>query len=122
VKRDMDLIREILLRVEEHEHGFAPQELGIPGYDAETVGFHCYLLDEAGLLRATETTHRGSDSPCAAPQRLTWAGYEFLDAARSESLWQQARRKVGETIETCAFGTLQALLLYLARQQMGLPG
>ena len=29
-----------------------------------------------------------------AEPRLTWAGHEFLDAARSESLWSEAQEKI----------------------------
>jgi hypothetical protein len=35
MKRDMDLVREILVQIEEHEHGMAPRNLTIEGYYSE---------------------------------------------------------------------------------------
>jgi hypothetical protein len=30
MKRDMDLVRQILIVIEDHEHGFAPAEIVVP--------------------------------------------------------------------------------------------
>ena len=32
MKRDMDLVRKILMAVEEHDHGFAPRDVAFDGY------------------------------------------------------------------------------------------
>ena len=56
MKRDMDSIREILLAVEAHPCGFAPS-IEIHGYTQEQVGYHVFLLGEAGLaVVSNETT------------------------------------------------------------------
>ncbi len=33
----------------------------------------------------------GSPSPNAIPSRLTWEGYDFLDACRDETRWNEAK-------------------------------
>ena len=63
MKRDMDLVREILLALEAQEEAFSPQRLEIDGYSAEQIGYHCYIMDEAGLLEAADTTTFDSKSP-----------------------------------------------------------
>jgi hypothetical protein len=40
MKRDMDLVRQILMVMEDHEHGFAPHPFEVPGYTEEVVGYH----------------------------------------------------------------------------------
>ena len=82
MKRDMDLIRRILFVMEGYEHGYAPKNFAIENYSEEEVGFHVWLMGDAGLLDVIDSTSHDSISPEAFPLRITWAGYEFLEAAR----------------------------------------
>ena len=96
MKRDMDLIRKILLTVESEEHGFVPhKKIEIEGYTQEEIGYHAFLLGEAGLAEVTVSSHHHSESPSANILRLTWEGHEFLDAARDNNIWNQAKDKIG---------------------------
>lgn len=51
MKREMDLVRQILLKIEQHEHGLAPRDLAIDGHTDEQVAYHVHLMGQAGLLR-----------------------------------------------------------------------
>ena len=51
MKRDMDLVRQILMLMEDHEHGFAPKSPNVPGYTEEVVGYHLAVMGEAGSVR-----------------------------------------------------------------------
>lgn len=91
MKRDMDLIRKMLLQIESDEHGFAPKEIEITGYTQEEIGYHAILLGEAGLAKVVDLTSDGSDSPEGMITRLTWAGHEFIDASRETHTWNEAK-------------------------------
>jgi Hypothetical protein (DUF2513) len=74
MKRDMELIRQILLTIEASPSALAPsavQELQMEGYSEEEVGYHALLLIEAGLARGEETTGAGL-SPRGFISRLSW--------------------------------------------------
>ena len=88
---DMDLVRKILIALEEYPHGFYCQFLAVDGYSPEQIGYHITLMGEAGLLIANEVTTMDSDSPEAVPQRLTWQGHQFLNACRDEDRWSKAK-------------------------------
>ncbi len=90
MKRDMDLIRAILLTIEEDPHGFVPK-IEIPGYTEEQIKYHAVLLSEAGLVKVIDVTSMGSKSPEAIVTQLTWEGHEFLDSARENQIWNQAK-------------------------------
>ena len=97
MKRDMDLIRKMLLAIEADEHGFAPK-IEINGYTEEEIGYHAVLLGEAGLVKVCDVTGLGNKSPEAIITRLTWAGHEFVDSARENQRWNLAKdliNKVG---------------------------
>jgi hypothetical protein len=91
MKLDMDLVRKILIALEDHEHGFYNQFLAIEGYSSEQIGYHVTLMEEAGLLLAIDSTDMSSRSPEAMPHRLTWQGHQFLNACRDESRWTKAK-------------------------------
>lgn len=90
MKRDMDLVRNILLAMEEHPRGFAPG-MHFDGYTDKQVGYHVYIMMQAGLLQGIDVTARDSGSPQAQPISLTWQGYEFLEAAREKTRWEKAK-------------------------------
>jgi hypothetical protein len=122
MQRDLDLIRKLLLLMESEEHGFFGSEpIEVEGYTEDQIGFHMYLLGEAGLAKVVDTTHIQSNSPSAAPLHLTWAGYEFLEAAKDETLWGKAKEKVIKPAGGVAFSVLVEWLKAEARTRLGLP-
>ena len=96
MKRDMDLVRAILLELERAE-GYASHPFLIDGQAESAVGFHCHLMLQAGLITGQETTAFGDPSPSAMPLCITWEGYEFLEAARSATLWGRAKTLAAST-------------------------
>ena len=118
MKRDMDLVRKILLALEEYEHGNAPDELNIEGYSEEQIGYHVHLMNKAGLLRAVDITVSGSASPQAIPSGLTWEGHDFLEAAREPSRWQAALQIAKEKGAALTFEILKTILVDLSRRAL----
>ncbi len=83
MQRNMDLVRTILMRIEESPSGWAePRE--IAGFTHEQVGYHAHIMIEDGLIEGTDVTTLQSKGPEALPRALTWKGHEFLDLARDQ--------------------------------------
>jgi len=124
MKRDMDLVRKILMACADHEHGFAPPTLQIEGYSEEQVGHHVYLMMQAGLVKGADVTAMGSSSPEAVLSSITWAGHEFLEASRDEGLWTKAKQAAGST-GGMVLDVLKSVLIGLAteaaKKAAGLP-
>jgi hypothetical protein len=80
----MDLVRTILLRIEDSPSGWATHPFGIAGFTSEQVGYHAHIMREEGLIE-------GSDR-----HSLTWKGHEFLDLARDQKRWNQAKIAIGK--------------------------
>lgn len=123
MKRDMDLIRAILLACEAHECGFAPRELQLEGYTDEQIGFHVHLMGEARLLQTGDVTCMGSTSPCAVAIAMTWEGYEFLEASRNENNWQKVKAAAhasGGFVLSAVKDVLVQLAAIALAQQVGL--
>ena len=121
MKRDMDLVREILFHIEANEDGDI--NLDIPEHSQDVIYRHVELMRDKGLVDATIVT--SSDGPeheildCEV-RRLTWEGYDFLDAARCGTLWEQAKKQCREKTGGLAFDLLKACLIQLAKRAVGL--
>jgi hypothetical protein len=120
MKRDMDIIRMILMQ---QETGQAPPELA--KYPEDLVVYNVALMKDAGLLVAEiRADHEGSPRG-AVIIRLTWAGHDFLDATRNDTVWNTAKEKILRSGASWTFDLLKDCLKALAGQQLakiGLPG
>ena len=94
MERDMELVRELLFRLERNDHslpdGFAP----------EMIGYHRYLLVNAGLAEGHITPFgamaTGKPSYRADVYCLTWNGHEFLQMTRDKNVWAWLKKNVFE--------------------------
>ena len=121
MKRNMDLVREILLRIEATEPGKAIR-LDDSGYGEEEIGLHVELMIEHGLIEGK--TIPSSDGPAHRIlkywiERMTWEGHDFLNAARHDSIWKKAKAKCLEATGGLAFDVLKACLTELGKEAIG---
>lgn len=119
MKRDLDLIRKMVLAIEDAESGWAP-ELSFEGYTPSQVGYHAYLLVDAGLAKGVDSTVHGGQAPTALITSLTWAGHEFAEAARDDTRWNKALGIVMEKGGAISFEVLKQLLTFLMKGAFGL--
>lgn len=92
MKRDMDLVRQLLMAAEAQAPGTLLTE--IEGVEQIDFVQHAAWLQQAGLV--TGIADFGLNPPSssyATIQGLTWEGCEFVDAMRDETLWGKAKAK-----------------------------
>jgi hypothetical protein len=95
VKRDLGLIRELLLRLESLPMGMYAAEtispdnpkIAVEGYDQEQIAYHLSLLQERGLIEVPDS------QPLIGIvfTRLSWEGHDFLDAVRDPEIWRKTK-------------------------------
>ena len=118
MKRDMDLARSILLAIEASDQEPGHEiDLSIGDHTDVEVSYHVMLLHEAGLIEALDL---GMVGLAWRPKRLTWQGHEFLEAARSDSLWERAKRRALDETGGLSLELLQTVLISLGKQAVGL--
>lgn len=113
MKRDMDLIRLILLDAE----GEVPADLS--QYSEKQINYHKWLLFNAGFVEGGDDTD-WSGNKSAVITGLNWEGHDFLDAARDPGIWNQAKETLGTQFATVSIDVLKALLVTLLKDQLGL--
>lgn len=88
MKRDPDLIRDLMLALEATE-GAELLKLPTPSHRSRhEVEHHFRLLVEAGLATAGYTS---SDGRRWVAVRLTWAGHDYLDRIRDPAIWRHTK-------------------------------
>ena len=115
MKRDMDLVRAVLTEVERLPYDGGFHDISVRGYSEEEITYHVMLADEAGLIEAHDLS--SMDGVCWKPKRLTYQGHEFLDSARSDTVWNKAKETLLATTGTL---TLEALKVVLPQIVIGL--
>ena len=118
MQRDMDLVREILLALERHPSGFSPDDLQIDGYTHEQIAYHAYIMGQAGLIEVADTTTMDSPGPEAMINNMTWAGHEFLEAAREPKRWAEAKA-VMHKAGGASFQVWTAVLTDIVKKTLG---
>jgi len=113
MKRDMDLVRKLLLALEERQASESSLRT-LPGVDDATVWYHLRIMKEAGLIEAAVSTSKQAGYvPRVTAYWLTWDGHEFLDATREESMWNRVKQ-AGKDAGAFSFRTLRDTAIALA--------
>jgi hypothetical protein len=98
VKRDLNLLRDLLLWIEAdstmdgtREYYFDPNDReALPdfsGHSFDEIAYHVNLLVTSGFVDGAVTVY----SPRVVIRKLTWDGHEFLDNIRSDTFWGKAK-------------------------------
>lgn len=118
MKRDMDVARRILFAIEADEGiPIAAVNLDLDGVSPVQLSYHVQLLDEAGLIQATNFT--SSTGYAWKAHRLTWAGHEFLDNVRDDTRWKTVKMHALNTSGSLSLGALQAAISQMIAGALG---
>jgi hypothetical protein len=113
MKRDMELFRKFLLEVETIPPDMVNWVgLTVEGYSPDEVAYHARLAHDAGFIEARFLPGTNDFTV----RRLTYAGHEFLDAAREDTLWQKAKQTVLSNAGTLTVEALKTALAMLMQQ------
>ena len=96
MKRNMELVRLILLKIEEEYQSTAIINLQIDGYDMETIAYHCKILHEAGLISSYNSSYAENGLYAFSVGSLTWDGNDFLDKVRDPKIWRKTKELVSQ--------------------------
>lgn len=103
MKRDMDLVRTILLALADSDEPLRSTDLVTDEYSRDVIGYHFLILDEAGLIMANVKAADNDPYYIAVASRLTWEGNDFLDTVRDESIWKRVRSTIGKITGGASF-------------------
>jgi hypothetical protein len=114
--RDMNLIFELLKKIVDSEYEeIYCRPIKIDDYKDDVLGYHLYLMDQAGLIEASvPDTTMGPDFESAIFIEMKWEGYEFLDALKNDTVFKKFKSVLAEKGKEIPFKVAQELLLKIS--------
>lgn len=109
MKRDMDLVRLILLKIEAEYQTLPLNNITINGYDKETIAYHCKILNEVGLISGYKVSHSFEGLSGFSVGPLTWEGCDYLDRIRDDSVWGKTKEVIAKKGLPLVFETIKTV-------------
>jgi hypothetical protein len=120
VERNMDLIRDMLLKVAadpkldgSHHYVFTPAD-GLGEYSQEELNYHVDLLFEAGFVAGSPDSN-----PNPVISKLTWKGHEFVDTIRDSGIWSSVKERL-KGLPSVALSVVAEIAIAEAKKRIGL--
>jgi len=119
MKRDMDYVRTLLLRIEELKLPDSSQLIESDDADdfAKMVDHLKMLIEEAGYVSGCEDHVMGPKGEYWGDLRLTWTGHEYLDTIRDDEVWRNTKKGIS-AVGSVGVEMLMALAKGFARKKI----
>lgn len=118
--RDMDFVRKILMKVEASDDSVFDARALVDGvHDAAFVLHHIELLMNAGYIEATVNYYKSGGGQ-ALVKRITWEGYEYLDAVRDDTVWSRTKSIVTNAVGSTSLEVIKMVAGKVAKEMLGL--
>lgn len=118
MKRDMELIRMVMLEAEKSKDPYELIDPKFEGHSETEISYHIALLDDAGLLHGQDRSAIGVFRWSAG--MLTWAGHEFVEAVRDDDVWKEALAITAKSGNGTVFELLKKALTSVLEKRAGL--
>lgn len=123
MKRDLELIRRIMLAAEAVPAGaqVMGSELNIDDVPPSALAGHLKLLIDGGYLEGNTFGGWSALEPGhVSVLGIPWKGHEFLDAVRDESVWHKIRDRTAEMAGPVSLSVITQLGVYYIKKKLGI--
>lgn len=114
MKRDLDLIRQILLTRENSEKYQVKDDEFLNFGDLRFINYNIQLMEDAGLIECLSyPAHYEDDYGNIYPfkshaiLRLTNFGHDYLDSVRDTDIYSKTKEKLGDKFSSVALNIVQ---------------
>lgn len=109
MKRDMDLLREILVIVEKNTDPENWVKIKVGNFSKKEISYHIKLLFDAGLIDADDVSD--SEGIDWEAKSLTWDGHNFLEIVKKDNLWEKVKKLVRESGKEISIALIKEFLM-----------
>ena len=117
MKRNFDLVREILLAAEAQDFD-KTKSIASEGYSNDEIKYHIKIMEDGGLIKMRQ--HPNIDAPAPAPvfDGLTWKGHEFLDSIRESGSWSKIKSVLKAKSLGLSYESIKAAVVYTVKESL----
>lgn len=121
MKRNLDLIRDILLKCEADTPGHLSCEDFMDGrYSFREVSHHISLLMDVDYIDAESIPMMGQECDDYLVYRLTMFGYDYLDSIRDSSIWNKTKERLGKYLTSASLPVICEVASAVLKSQLGI--
>lgn len=114
MRRDMDLVRSILMQAELADGPLDAGMIERGEHSEQELYYHIELMTERGLIDSRVNRAWGGEVLAASVNALTWDGQDYLDAVRDDRLWAKAKKAIAKSVGTTTFEDVKAVCVKAA--------
>lgn len=125
MKRDLDLLRKILLAIENADefcyyNGIPDLASDIGCSNLELVSFHVSLLVDNNYIEVSDISCCGINYDDYVIKRLTADGCDYLDNIRNDTIWNRTKEVISNAGGTCALDIVKSIAGKIILNQAGI--
>ena len=118
MKRDLDLVRQLMLQIEALP-AVPPVQYRMGEVEDPVLLKHLEMLIAAELVNG-KISH-GSRGDVITISGLTWEGHEWIEMVRSQAVWNQTKSELLDRGGAMTYELTKAVASKLLRARLGLP-
>lgn len=129
MKRNMDLVRALLLQIEEMSAEELSESMAVApikpvgrleDYTQNQIHYHMRLLHRADFIDAS--FHNPPSAPLgierAKANRLTYQGHDLLDSIRDETVWERTKSRIQATTGTASVAVIKQVATQITQAML----
>lgn len=122
MKRDLNLIRNMLLRIEELNS--TKQKITIESFldlcaDSALISLHIELLIDSNYIETSEPIYCGVIKDFLI-YRITSDGYDYLDSIRENSIWERTENMLFKVGGSAALDVVKSVAASIIKTRLGI--
>ncbi|MEO6527773.1 MAG: DUF2513 domain-containing protein [Gemmatimonadaceae bacterium] len=120
MKRDIDLVRQIMMNIEDLPSGPSMQ-FRMGEVDDPVVRAHLEMMISAGLVNGKITEPYGARGAVIIISGLSWEGHEWIETVRDDGLWNEVKITVLNCGGALTFEIARDVANQILRKRLRLP-
>ena len=116
MKRDWNIIREVLQKIEDSSNNVELKDFFED--NTQEYSYHVELLIEAELISGEMESCMDCPVSDFTIERLTWSGHNFLDTIRSDSIWNKTKNILKEKGLGMSFDIIKKTAIKFAEEMI----
>ena len=125
MKRDLDIVREILLQVEKSDGYLTINDLfdirdkqKDCKYTDKEIVYHVELLFAQGFIDGNIRRDMNGDITDSSIDGLTWDGADYLESMRDSRVWNKAKSTIKKAVGSTTFDVVKQTCTLVATQMI----
>lgn len=122
MKRDLDLIRDMLIKIEDLTPS---KEVTLEDFlelssDKDKLYYHLELIIDNNFISYKAMPCMGAKYNLFIIHRLTSQGHDYLDSVRDPGIYKEAKSKIGSLVKSCSLAVFQATAESVIKSHLGI--